>query len=393
MRAVPFASAPASGLVLVFWLSACSDEAPRIATLQFDTVNGIPHSVAPDAPEQGDQGLEFLWRAPGEAEVLDGAEWANPTWLAMNDGRIAVLDPQLARVHLFTPDGERSGSFGRRGEGPGELSRPTSLGIQGDSILVAGAFTSPALQWFGIDGTYLGSLGTPADGVSASAYFLPGIGVVRQVVDLEAGTGGIGWQLLDVAGDRHAIELPGDHSMQPHGSEGGAGCWRRGTAGPHLVEVDCTFPLVRVVDSRGEVLREHRVDRAPVRTPPALIDRAMEEVESSMLGSADGVPQEMINQLVSRQVERMREQYVWTPVMSRVAGSASGHRILLVEALPEDLGGGPATLHILADDGRYLARHLFEPRIRSMAASDSQLVVLLEDPETGLRWMEAYRLP
>ncbi len=79
--------------------------------------------------------------------------------------------------------------------------------------------------------------------------------------------------------------------------------------------------------------------------------------------------------------------------MRSVLGSVSGHRIILVEQLPEELGGGPATLHVLDSDGRYLARHTFSHRIGSVAASDTLLVVMAVDGEMGLRHLEAYRLP
>lgn len=377
-------------LVLLF-AAGCSDAPAPNGLLRVDTLDGVEHTVAADTPERGDQALEFLWRAPDEVTVHEGTEWANPSAIAMNEDYVAVLDPQLARVHLFTSDGERAGSFGEPGEGPGELQQPMSLGVQGDSILVGSMLSTPAFKWFGRDGSYLGIAGEPGAGMSAGGLLLPGSGIVRQVFDPESGSQG--WEYLALDGERHPFELPADHPMQPHVIEGDEGCWRQGAAGPNLVQVDCTFPLMRIVDVSGEVIREHRIDREPQRTPASLIDEAMEVVESGMLASSEGVPPDLVREMIAQQVERMRTEYAWTPIIRSVLGSRSGHRIVIVEQLPDPLGGGPTTLHILDSEGRYLVRHTFDHPIGSVAVSDTRLLVMVEDETLGLRHMEAYRLP
>ena len=47
-----------------------------------------------------------------------------------------VLDYRGAAVHRIGPDGALLGSFGRRGEGPGEFQRPEQLVVHGDTIVV-----------------------------------------------------------------------------------------------------------------------------------------------------------------------------------------------------------------------------------------------------------------
>ena len=108
-----------------------------------------------DAPVE-DTGLEALWQAPSEEEIEDGLEWGNPTRIAIGDGYVAVLDPTLSRVHLFSGTGERDGSFGRAGDGPGEFAQSRWIGVKGDSILVQTAQNS--LDWLVPDRS-----GTPGD--------------------------------------------------------------------------------------------------------------------------------------------------------------------------------------------------------------------------------------
>lgn len=47
-----------------------------------------------------------------------------------------VLDTRDAAVHRVGPDGALLGSFGRRGEGPGEFESPEKLVVHGDTIVV-----------------------------------------------------------------------------------------------------------------------------------------------------------------------------------------------------------------------------------------------------------------
>ena len=52
------------------------------------------------------------------------------------DGVWVVLDRKASRVHVLDPAGPAVTSFGRRGSGPGELSRPSTLVLHGDTVVV-----------------------------------------------------------------------------------------------------------------------------------------------------------------------------------------------------------------------------------------------------------------
>ena len=80
--------------------------------------------------------LEPAWGAPREAKLLDGTEWSNPMQVYAYDQGVAVADPQITRVHLFGPEGARAGSFGRRGDGPGELQGSLIVAAWGDTVFV-----------------------------------------------------------------------------------------------------------------------------------------------------------------------------------------------------------------------------------------------------------------
>jgi hypothetical protein len=375
------------------------DGAGERADFRVETFDGIPHSVAADAPERVEAALELLWEAPTTAELLDGSDWANPSQIAADAGGVAVSDPQLGRVHLFSPEGERIRSVGRRGSGPGELNGPGTLALHGDTLVVQDTGRL-ALQLFRrSDGEYAGSVGA-GEGMSFGFQYLWGTGIVRSAAVPSAGGMEQEWIFLPLGGsegeegERQAFQVPGTHPLQPEAAEGGSGCWRRAGLGPHLLEVDCTFPLVRVVSRDGEVLREHRIERQPRLTDPEVLERLRRSIEETMRGTAPAnVPAETFDQMVGQMVAQTVEQNRWARMVRGVAGSPGGDRIVIWEQLPSGFDPATAALHVLDGEGRYLLRAEFQETFQSLAVSDDRVYVLVPEPETDLRRLRAYRMP
>lgn len=71
------------------------------------------------------------------------------------DGNVLVLDGQLHKVHVFSPQGALISSFGSAGEGPDDLASPVSVdrGTQGE--LVVFESRPPAIKRFRNDGVLL----------------------------------------------------------------------------------------------------------------------------------------------------------------------------------------------------------------------------------------------
>jgi hypothetical protein len=373
-------------LLVALLIAGCSGDQPDL--FRVELVDGVPHSVAADSPEHGNTTLELLWEAPSPDEILDGADWANPTAVAADDGTVAVLDPQLPRVHVFTPEGARAGSFGRRGGGPGEFTQPMDVAVSGDTILVRD-FGRSAIQLFGRAGEYRGGFAT-VDGMSFAFHHLQGLGVVRSSAVLNPG--GASEQRLFLIGyddERRTVTLPGDHPLQPHVRDGDAGCWRRAGSGAHLIETDCTFPLIRILDAEGRVLRVHQIDRPPQQTPSDLLDDMAATIRESMSEIGAAPPPEFIQQMV----DDMRRSNRWAPVMRLTLLTASGERMLLWEQLSADLGGGDGTLHVLDGQGRYLVRHEMGASLQAVFVTDDRIYVLVSDSETELKTLRAYGMP
>jgi len=78
-------------------------------------------------------GMTELWRAGGEDDdIFFGTVAAVRTDA---EGRIYLLDGQLAQVHIYSPDGEHLRTIGHEGDGPGEVRDPGDMFITDDGTI------------------------------------------------------------------------------------------------------------------------------------------------------------------------------------------------------------------------------------------------------------------
>jgi len=63
------------------------------------------------------------------------------------DANLYVLDRQAARIVSFAPDGVLRWSAGSEGEGPGELSRPAGMAIQGNTLMLLNRSSTSLDSW------------------------------------------------------------------------------------------------------------------------------------------------------------------------------------------------------------------------------------------------------
>ena len=79
----------------------------------------------------------------GADAILEG-----PTDLAVDErGVLYVLDARARQVKVISPDGALLDTFGQRGQGPGELMRPVSIGLVGDRVLVLDQMLGKLITW------------------------------------------------------------------------------------------------------------------------------------------------------------------------------------------------------------------------------------------------------
>ena len=120
---------------------------------------GIPHLYNPSEPLWGSQ-----YKPLTEEEVLGGpgspedAIFSRPCAVEFgHDGSRYVLDQNEARIVRYGPDGRFMGSFGRKGEGPGEFDEPTDLEQLPDGTLVVTDWSGMRISFFSAEGDFIRS--------------------------------------------------------------------------------------------------------------------------------------------------------------------------------------------------------------------------------------------
>ena len=332
----------------------------------------------PDRPllDSGAVRATLRWRADGADPGPDGAApWAEPRELAIGSRDLYVLDPQATRVHVVSDDGRWLRSVGRQGGGPGEIERATSIEV----IAGAGADTVVVLDGGKAALQLLDARGAPLVGHRLGA-------VAFDVLALDDGT--LFVNALGGTGGRWLRYAPGDTAGTPVQLGGGAegSCRRTSGGGGGLLRLDCLVPVVHELDPSGAVRRRSEVARDTARSTPAELD-AFRARMTEMMGKS-GVPVDVMRQMIDQQLEAARARPDFRDVRRDPATGVLG----ILEQTPEELGGGRATLHLLAPDGVYLARLPFAVSWTDFALRGGVLYALETDDETGLVSLAAYEL-
>ncbi len=69
------------------------------------------------------------------------------------DGSVYVLDRQAAEIRVFDRDGTYLRAVGRRGQGPGEIARPSAIAVSENGRVAARDFSNGRLQVWSADGS------------------------------------------------------------------------------------------------------------------------------------------------------------------------------------------------------------------------------------------------
>lgn len=98
-----------------------------------------------------------------ELQESDTAPIASTTSIALGThGLIALLDRRDYNVKLFNPAGRLLRVIGRRGQGPGELSGPAVVGLDGDSLVLVADERRARLVVYDTAGSLRGEWAVPA---------------------------------------------------------------------------------------------------------------------------------------------------------------------------------------------------------------------------------------
>jgi len=375
MRAGHF-TPPLSILMLGMAFAGCdaSDAATgdRQRTAARDTVAGVEVVRNPADPLLPDTVAVF--RRDWSREPAD-SDWEAPTHVAIAHGRVHVLDRMASRVDVLdAADGRLVRSIGEPGPGPGELERPYGLAVRAGEVVV-GDGGKASIERFDTLGTWLGSIP-----INAPVFSFRPLGRDRYLASaLMEGQGG--WAIIDSAGALEPIEWPAPTPTLP---ELGDRCQRIDAVDTLIVRLSCRRPAFQLVDAGGTLAGEVTVDGEAQPVDEGELQAYLDEVRSTM--RRDGIPAATVDRLVTAERARMSQN----PRMRAARADPATGRIAVWEQKPDDLGGGPATLHLFSSDGAYLARVDFDRPWVDFDWRDGRLYALEQDPATDLRGLVAY---
>ena len=309
-----------------------------------------------------------LWSAPSPEQESKLGPWEEPVAVRAADTVIYVLDRMGHRVHVVPLDhGVWNRSFGSEGSGPGELREPFGLATTREAVVV-GNGGKATLDFFSRGGEYERSLRLGQPGFAVHS-----LGRGQFLVNALLGSEG-GWHLLSTDGETGEFLWPEWISDIPDVGE----CARVFGDAEGVYRVDCTTLAFQIVDHHGRLRREITVDRAAEAASDQQLQEHLRRVRATMRES--GLPAELIERQVAREEERLRH----IPRIRGVRRNSITGEFAVWEQQPDELGSGPAILHVFDADGRYLSYRQFDAPWVDFDLNGAGLYALERDQPTEL---------
>lgn len=339
-----------------------------------DTVDGTPVVRNPAEPlyPPGAVALEPVWNQSGPET---GAIWEQVQDVAAGTTGVFVLDRMAVRVHrLNATTGALEATFGREGEGPGELQSPVGIELLDGSPLVLDG-GSGALVSFDMEGEPLATIRPNA--ILFGIYILGGDSILATTFGAEGRL-----SMVSDTGLRPVPEPGPKAGVEDHFES----CRRSAVVDTLVVNLSCVIPYFQLFDTHGRPVREVVVDRHPVERTDAEIETYLSGLREDLAES--GQPAQLIDQFTAQQREAQRLRRPWRSLRR---DPASGF-LALLEQEADDFGGGPATLHLFNEDGVYLAALEQTASWSDFEFIDGDIVAVVRAPDTGLASVVRYRL-
>ena len=129
--------------------------------IKIKTEKGIPvvyNPKKPDPPPGVKHNLileEELCIGDDTEEYLFAEDIAFISMGVDNEGNIYTVDPKLAEIKKFSPEGKLIKMFGKRGQGPEEMASPLIIGVTSQNELMFVDRGNSRITFYSLDGEYL----------------------------------------------------------------------------------------------------------------------------------------------------------------------------------------------------------------------------------------------
>ena len=305
--------------------------------------------------------LEGLWSQQRD-------EWGDLGGIRIGAGRVLLRDRLDSHIHLLAlSDGMPAVTFGRMGEGPGELGRLYSATIAQDKIYVSHA-GSLDLSAYSLTGEFLGTVewGNPVSGLDSWGHLgLAGIPLTRsdEVIGKQ----------IDAAGP---AEVLNSGFQSPYPGEQYGNCLHASARDGWVVRVLCSALRLRVEGTGVQTPFWVEHANAPVESSEAELDQYIARFWAMQPGDRPLTP------IIQRQLASVRDGARIRPTYSRVRIDPSGNRIVVVEQPFGDQSWKPGVLHVFLGNGVYLGVAQTGLHIVDLDLRGDTVVVLARNPET-----------
>jgi hypothetical protein len=136
-------------------LGACGGGADTGSTTRSDSA-GVTIVTSTGADRALAAAVDVMYRLGGKDSGPEAFYQVSPFQVGVGaQGEIAILNRQAHEVSAFSANGEFIATYGRQGEGPGELRFPSSVAVTPDGEVLVYDFGKQALVPFAADGTAL----------------------------------------------------------------------------------------------------------------------------------------------------------------------------------------------------------------------------------------------
>ena len=158
----------ATGMVVSVWcffVFLSGIVRPAEDKIVIKTENGIPVVYNPKNPAPPDGGPRSLILRHeltiGQDETDPNSMFSRLRSIQVDDREdIYALDTKETKIKVFDKSGKFLRSFGKKGQGPGEIDRPTRMEMTRDSRLILADLGNNKLAFFGLDGNLVKELPT-----------------------------------------------------------------------------------------------------------------------------------------------------------------------------------------------------------------------------------------
>ncbi len=305
-------------------------------------------------------------------------DWGEPSSVGAFGENLLILDPMVAKVYVLkAEDGSHSFSFGREGEGPGELGRLYGAAIHRNAVYVSHSRTLD-LSVYSLEGEFQGSIpwGTPVSQLASwGEEGLAGIPLTQS-----------GWVVAkDLLSEEDAAFVD-PHFQSPSPEEEYGSCIRVTAKDGWMVRAMCSALRVRVEGPAVEVPFWIEHPSAPTEAAEDELDEYIARFWEMESGGRSLTP------IVQRQLAGVRESARIRPTFSKVRIDLESDRIIVLEQPYGDHGWLPGIFHVFLLNGIYYGRAEPNLHVVDFDPVGDTTYVLARDPDTHELRVEALEL-